>query len=167
MNLKRHLENAIKYGLAKYSCDQCLSTFCTRTTLTRHLESQHEGTWNFKCYKCSVNFESKDSLKLHKEKIHFNETFKCHDCERSFTRIETLKKHETDHKARDYMNSCFECEFCQSVFKWKKNWQRHMREIYNDDQTWKNVCQVCGENFCTGKEKKAHIDLNHISSSVE
>jgi len=167
VNLKRHVENAIKDGLAKYSCDLCLSTFCTRTTLTRHLESQHEGTGNFKCHKCSVNFESKDSLKLHKEKIHFNETFKCHDCERSFTRIETLKKHETDHKASDYMNSSFECEFCQSVFKWKKNWQRHMREIYNDDQTWKNVCQVCGENFCTGKEKKAHIDLNHILSSLE
>ena len=167
VNLRRHLENALKDGHEKYSCDQCTISFCTRTTLSRHLETKHDGIGNFECHKCSVNFESKDALKLHKEKIHCSETFKCDDCEKSFTRIETLRKHKIDHKASDYMNSIFKCEFCQSVFKWKKNWQRHLREIYNTDQTWKNVCQVCGKSFCTGKEMKAHIDLNHIISSVE
>ena len=163
VNLKRHLENALKDGNEKYSCDQCPRSFCTRTTLTRHLETKHDGIGNFKCYKCSVNFETKDALINHKETIHFSETFKCEDCEKSFTRIETLRKHKIDHKTSDYVSSSFKCEFCQTVFRWKTNWQRHKREIYNADKTWKNICQVCGESFCTGKEMKAHVDLYHIS----
>ena len=80
-----------------------------------------------------------------------------------FTRIETLRKHKIDHKTSDYVSSNFKCEFCQTVFRWKTNWQIHKREVYNPDKTWKNICQVCGESFCTGKEMKAHVDLYHIS----
>ena len=143
--------------------DQCLSSFCTRITLVRHLEASHNGIGNFKCYTCSVNFKSKAALIHNKEKIHLSETFKCDDCEESFTRIETLRKHKINHKASDGEISNFKCEFCQTVFSWKSNWQRHKRKIYDGDKTLKNVCHVCGESFCTDKQMKAHIDLCHVT----
>ena len=71
--------------------------------------------------------ESKDVLKILKEKIYFSEPVKGGDCEQSFTRINNLRKHKIDCKTSDYMSSYFKSESCQSVFR-RKQIGRDIRE---------------------------------------
>ena len=50
----------------KVKCPHCSISFNKRSNLTRHINSLHNSTSNFKCAKCLRVFSRKDKLNTHK-----------------------------------------------------------------------------------------------------
>ena len=79
-NYTRHVENSLKDGIDKYTYNVFLKALCTKTSLVKHLESEHEGSGEFNCHKCIIRYEAKSKLKNHVVNVqpHFQRPFKHH-----------------------------------------------------------------------------------------
>lgn len=69
---KQDFQKHICNGQQSIHCDQCTESFESTINLVHHLNSQHQGGDNFKCYKCGRNYGMKSLLEFHK---------KCHPSE--------------------------------------------------------------------------------------
>ena len=129
------VSNCDKYRKSQIvSCDDCGKIFSNQFALQRHIKTIHKSS------------ES--------------EVFKCKGCDLMFSRKDHLTRHEqTDHKP--YQTP--KCKNCSSAFSSKNKLSRHIKDLSNDDGTFKYVCPHCDQQFCTHKLLKAHNMLHHGS----
>ena len=74
-------------------CDICNSSFKTKETLKRHIESVHDRKEPFKCIVCDVGFSQKHHLNAHKLSVHEGKKpFRCNICDACFTRTGDLNR---------------------------------------------------------------------------
>ena len=67
--LKGHVNNCIKNGTAKVSCNNCSQTY-TRYGMERHRNQCHKSTRNFKCKECGLLANTENDLKKHMNNEH-------------------------------------------------------------------------------------------------
>ena len=55
----------------------------------------------------------------------------------------------------------FECDQCHSKFTLRKNYQRHVKLVYDEAGNPRNLCGMCGNLFCNAKQLKKHYTEAH------
>ena len=82
------------------ACDQCDYQTTKQSSLTRHIQSKHEGV-KYACDQCDYQAARKDSLTKHIQSVHEGVRYGCDHCDSSFTQRHHLnihmKKHETQY----------------------------------------------------------------------
>ena len=74
-----------EYKSSKYKCLQCPALFAFKSSLKKHISSNHEVK-KFVCDICKATFLRKDSINRHKNLVHFDKkaTFQCIRCNMIF-----------------------------------------------------------------------------------
>jgi hypothetical protein len=159
---------------SKWFCVLCGTKFETKVLLERHRKesSYTDGSAKFSCRDCRKKFCSLDvSLAHNKEcarkceadewlrRFREEKLFQCEKCGLISSSETDFKKHFWNHVDKKKEES--ECKLCGVKFQWSKALKRHTEERFDTEGNPKNVCDVCGIEFCTGKKKKAHHIATH------
>lgn len=144
----------------KFKC-HCGKTFHCKSNFNRHDKIQHKG-FRYKCGKCVKLFNYKRSLMNHTKIMHERVNLKCDCCEESnFSSKSALKLHiENSHITS---NVKYKCVICEKSYKFKKDLNRHFREVHQGIKSERNLTQRC--KFCekelTKRSLKRHIETVH------
>ena len=94
-----------------------------------------------------------------------NKVFLCEKCGEQFSSKDLLKTHSESHmdnKSRTKTKpSEFKCDLCLKKFTQCKNYERHKRQAFDDDEKPRNICDLCGKSFCTSRLLKRHNNESH------
>lgn len=109
-------------------CPYCSKRFFATKHLTRHLDTFHLESGQFKCDICPSRFFKASNLKCHKATSHINELpHACSYCSIRFKHPSAKESHEKVHfSARE-----FKCHSCSSTFKRKSSLKRHEITCHN------------------------------------
>uniref|UniRef100_A0A7S0BM29 C2H2-type domain-containing protein n=1 Tax=Rhodosorus marinus TaxID=101924 RepID=A0A7S0BM29_9RHOD len=78
----------------KHKCDQCSSSFTTRSNLVVHTQTVHQGLRPFTCDKCMRSFGTKGTMNRHIRLVHFHERqYVCPLCNRRFATLACRRRH--------------------------------------------------------------------------
>ena len=171
------------------TCEICLNTFEYRIELERHrkLYTGIDGSFKFVCGYCEKKFCSYDIFQDHiqskskvchrsqkRETMVDKNVYPCEKCGKQFPTKELMMTHLDTHtyniKARIKTKhnvakpSKFKCNLCGKKFTPYKNYDRHNRQAYNQDETPQNFCDKCDMRFCTSRLLKRHISESHTVS---
>jgi uncharacterized Zn-finger protein len=91
-----------------FKCPTCNNYFLTKSTLDRHINSQHAKEKTiFKCEECDQQYPRKDSLVQHIRDHHEAKRFKCDHCSFASNRLGNLGSHiETHERHKSYTFVC-------------------------------------------------------------
>ena len=175
-SMLNHLKKcqANKEKTSEQSCGLCGTAFETKVLLERHRKdsSNTDGSSKFSCLQCQMIFCSLDLRRAHDKegcvkkcdldewmrRLREEKMFQCEKCGLIFSSETGFKKHFWNHIDK---KKVFDCKHCEVTFQWMKALKRHTDERFDSEGNPKNVCDVCGLEFCTGKQKKAHYIANH------
>ena len=76
----------------KYVCNQCHQQFTSKTGLTRHIQSAHEGV-KYACNLCDYQASQQGNLTTHIQSIHEGVKYACNQCDKQFSQQTTLTAH--------------------------------------------------------------------------
>ena len=160
---------------SEWFCELCGTTFDAKVQLERHRKesSNTNGSAKFRCLDCQKKLCSFDLSLAHekecaskKSEAHewhrrFREEklFQCEKCGMVSSSEAEFKKHFWNHI--DKKKEEFDCNLCGVKFQWITALKRHKAERFDSEGKLKHVCDLCGLEFCTGKQKTAHHIATH------
>ena len=129
--LNVHIQRSHGKAIGKYVCSYCERRFHTNYHLNSHTTAIHEK--GEKTFECSKSFGNKNSVSLHKRRIHEeNAKQTCIQCGKLFNK-QYLKKHiETVHEGQK-----IHCNLCNQVFTQASAMKKHIKIIH--EKTEKNL----------------------------
>ncbi|XP_043950953.1 uncharacterized zinc finger protein CG2678 isoform X2 [Drosophila biarmipes] len=77
----------------KPKCEICRRTFCSNSSLKRHMLTHNHDTEPLKCSYCTEEFRSENLLKRH-ERGHSGDLFRCQFCSLAFLDTKSLRQHQ-------------------------------------------------------------------------
>ena len=155
-NLRKHIE-AVHEGKKPNKCEFCDAAFYRKVHLTRHVTSFHEGRKHYKCNICVDSFTSRRSLEGHLSLVHDGQKpFKCDRCDAGFMGKYNLKLHI---KVVHEGNKPYKCSVCIESFTSKRSLEGHFGLIHNGHKPFK--CDRCGKDFMKRCTLNSHIDAVH------
>ena len=93
----------------RYNCDLCHKKYKTRSHLSQHRESVHEGV-KFPCNQCDYQATQQTSLNIHIKSKHEGIKFACKQCDYQAAHPSTLTKHiQSKHDGVRY--ECDQCDY--------------------------------------------------------
>ena len=104
---------------------------------------------------CARKIETDEGLRRFRE----DKLFQCEKCGIVSSSEAEFKKHFWNHI--DKKKEEFDCHLCGVKFQWIKALKRHKAECFDSEGKLKHDCDVCGLEFCTGKQKTAHHVATH------
>jgi len=139
--LTRHLKTHTDHH--PYQCTECGEKFRKLNTLKTH-QFTHRSDGNQAKYfcNCGLVFDTKNSLRQHKRKIHDpKKTYQCdiNGCQQNFVNYKDYRLHgKTEH-----LN--LECNICNKIFKTQQNIKKHKLLHSTDRPLFK--CSDCEKSF--------------------
>lgn len=167
--LKRH--QAVHDGADRFRCQDCGQSFRKRDTLNTHIRKEHLKVQPFQCAEpdCTAAFETKASLRRHRDREHGQLRFWCLECasrspdgsggERVGFTTETLLLAHMKQEHQD----CLFCDF-KSASRWEM--ETHV-EIYHSGKTVEErktvLCphEDCHKSFTRKSNLNQHIRSAH------
>ncbi|CAG7725959.1 unnamed protein product [Allacma fusca] len=110
---------------------------------------------DIKCEYCDMTYRSHKSLKIHRNRIHFDILpFKCKYCDQGFVTKEKLEKHENSHEG--IRNN--ECRICHKLFS-----RRSAMKVHEAKHTGVRSfqCELCDKNYLAYAALRKHIEAIH------
>ena len=148
---KREIPQKAKRG--KFICPDCGIVVTMQRTLTKHLQSIHQGI-RYPCDQCPYQAISKMRLKDHIESVHEGKRYFCDQCEHVAPTKYYLKAHITNtHCERN-----FHCDQCDFKAKTAATLKAHVLAIH---LKIKFTCPECGSKFCQRGHLAKHRKLKH------
>ncbi|KAK0389150.1 hypothetical protein NLU13_2725 [Sarocladium strictum] len=167
--LKRH--QAVHDGADRFRCQDCGQSFRKRDTLNVHIRKEHLHVRAFQCSEpgCDAGFDTKASLRRHRDKEHGELRFWCAECgsQDGGTGGEHRVGFTTEamllvHMKQEHQN-CLFCDF-KSSSKWAM--EEHV-EVHHSGRTVEErktvLCphEGCNKSFTKKANLKTHIRSAH------
>ena len=185
-----NIGNKAKLGKTKKQTFLCGSKNCTMRSNTRkelylHYKTTHKRV--HKCKICSKQYKTPFGLKQHNYKHRQpQQLLACNKCNKTFVFTSHLLIHKNSHSKYGK----YECTECYSVFKYKHDMYRHLREHTAETlecnkcdyigtalnlkehkrqhyNKFKKICPLCNESFKFRMELWHHKQHCHRSNSPE
>ena len=78
----------------KFKCVICFSSYSSSGTLKRHHQVKHlETNTKVACQDCGRQFNSKDAMVVHINRVHKGISYKCNQCDKEFKNNSSKTKH--------------------------------------------------------------------------
>lgn len=137
--LKRH--QAVHEGADRFRCSDCGQSFRKKDTLHKHIRKDHQNLPTHPCTEpgCDAAFDTKTSLKRHRERDHGEPKFWCAECG-----VKTLEDGTPQRVG----------------FTTEHLLQIHLKQEHQD-------CMFCDFKSSTQGELERHIEMYHSGKSVE
>ena len=148
---KREIPQKAKRG--KFICPDCGIVVTMRRTLTKHIQSIHQGI-RYPCDQCPYQAISKMRLKDHIESVHEGKRYYCDQCEHVAPTKYYLKAHITN----THCEKNFHCDQCDFKAKTAATLRAHVTAIH---LKIKFTCPECGSKFCQRGHLAKHRKLKH------
>ena len=152
-----------------WACDLCESTFTTPVDLERHrkLGNAPDGSAMYFCGRCKKKFCNFDLEFEHytpngcvqNYNPNLSNPYRCEKCGEDFVIESEFKKHFWKHI--DQKDRKFQCDLCKTYFLWRKALTKHKNAIFDQEGKPYYLCDICGEQFCSTKQKKTHVITKH------
>lgn len=167
--LKRH--QAVHEGADRFRCDDCGQSFRKKDTLNKHVRKEHQGLAAFPCSEanCTSAFDTKASLKRHRDREHGEPKFWCGECAVEVlaggtkTRVGfTTELLLQNHLKQEHQN----CMFCDFKSASQGELGRHV-ELYHsgksvqDRRTEECPYPDCGKRFTNRSNRNNHVRTAH------
>ena len=88
-------------------CSECNAVFSSRSGLSYHKRSKHEGV-RYECDQCDHSFSDSSNLNKHKQSKHEGLKYECNQCDYKAT----IRGHLTTHKPSVHEGLRYECDKC-------------------------------------------------------
>ncbi|KAB7497393.1 Zinc finger protein [Armadillidium nasatum] len=131
-----------------FKCELCNSTFIKEFHLSVHTAGHKIQTYS--CDTCEGSFQSKKSLKIHKQTHCHNLPYECCHCDASFNEEHELSTHMKTHCG----DKPFSCDQCEATFRHSSTLKMHQR-IHTGDTPF--VCSICGSSFIQSHHLQIHL----------
>ena len=109
----------------KYQCQQCDKVFKEKNSVSRHIQSVHDGV-KYGCSQCNQQFTQYGGLKRHVLSVHEGVTYACNQCDYKATQKGSLKGHIlSKHEGVKY--ACSQCDYEATFQSALKN---HIKSVH-------------------------------------
>ncbi|XP_044269028.1 zinc finger protein 429-like isoform X28 [Tribolium madens] len=155
----RQLTNhRVSHREKKYKCPSCDRMFIHQSEVKFHVSIQHVKEKSFSCEFCNYKTANRFVFKNHVIKMHTKDfKFKCDVCNKGYIDEPSL----TRHKQIAHEGLRFVCELCCKEYKYKKDFERHVKQHDPNHVKIKLPCPHCFKLFTRKYELKRHIDNVH------
>uniref|UniRef100_A0A182W185 Protein krueppel n=1 Tax=Anopheles minimus TaxID=112268 RepID=A0A182W185_9DIPT len=136
----------------KYSCNNCVAIYSSRSALLSHFKSKHLGKRTYVCDVCQKAFYTSNTLISHRL-THGEKKFQCNTCSKMFLRRWDLLIHQKMHSTE----RPYGCNICEMRFKTVAHLRAHQL-VHTGERTKK--CRICGKGFRTYSDRRVH-ELQH------
>ena len=117
-----------------FQCEQCSLRFCTKVSLSVHIQNRHTEGKKFQCpQSCSYRTKRGTELRSHLKLTHNAEDISCSvpGCKFQSCSPYDMSKHSERH---DYRSHPFKCEYCPYGFAHKSNLRSHVKRHHKEKQ---------------------------------
>lgn len=156
LHTERHRKDDRRRGVggSEETCDMCTKRFLSKLALAKHVRAVHEK--RFPCDLCPKSYFHENSLKVHRLKLHLNQTnFICSFCGKSFIQSFEL----TLHLRRHTNDLPYKCEACDKQFSQKSELSVHVKSKHTFERNFK--CGECDKTYLTNNHLKQHVERRH------
>ena len=142
-----------------YKCEKCDASYKSKTGLSCHLKSKHEGFVHF-CQYCGYKTSHLSHLKTHHESIHEGVKYSCDYCDYKASVRGSLKSHqEAIHEGVKY--SCYQCD---SKFTKQNDLKRHKKSVH---EGVRYSCDQCKFQAKRKDHLKLHKGRKHTLHCID
>ncbi|XP_073812573.1 uncharacterized protein isoform X17 [Musca autumnalis] len=144
-----------------FQCEKCSKTFSSKASFEHHMVAKHvpREEFKFECPECKKKFATKLLLYNHKKYHSPSNIVVCDICGKTMRSVETLKKHKNAiHFKKPKVPE--QCSYCGKWYSTRGTLQTHVlnMHIYTDRE---HRCEICGFVSTTRSAKLKHIRFKH------
>ncbi|XP_055613783.1 zinc finger protein draculin-like [Uranotaenia lowii] len=151
--------------LIPYTCNQCVMekvVLIDTTAINNHLLMHRKP---YKCPHCDRHYSDTNSLDLHMQKIHPEETGKhephfCEVCGVEFPTKLVLQHHLRTH------TYVFSCQYCGKMFKGKRHLNRHISSVHEPTEP-QHECMLCHKKLKRLDALRSHMRTMHSEQEFQ
>ncbi|XP_066435382.1 zinc finger protein 260-like [Eleutherodactylus coqui] len=117
-----------------------------------HLKTYPDKTKSYKCTSCPLDFETKDTYKVHVQCHKHGGGFTCLYCGESMNEWDPMEKHIKSHRL---VRKSYQCQICEKRFMTQSAWNSHMRG--HDQKSEEFLCTKCPLSFESESVRNLHV----------
>ncbi|XP_075069104.1 uncharacterized protein LOC142158756 [Mixophyes fleayi] len=111
---------------------------------------------SYTCASCQLEFETKDTYKIHVQCHKHGGGFTCLYCDCSMSEWTPMEKHINSHRL---VRKSYQCQVCEKRFMTQSAWKSHMRT--HDKKSEVFLCTKCPLSFESESVRNLHVTCHH------
>ncbi|XP_069814172.1 oocyte zinc finger protein XlCOF6-like [Dendropsophus ebraccatus] len=144
-----------KRNLVKESArtrSQCRKLTNRPSLVANHLKNSADKKQSYKCSSCQLEFETKDTYKVHVQCHKHGGGFTCLYCDCFMSEWDPMEKHIKSHRL---VRKSYQCQVCEKRFMTQSAWKSHMRG--HDQKSEVFLCTKCPLSFDSESVRNLHV----------
>ncbi|XP_056377044.1 oocyte zinc finger protein XlCOF6-like [Hyla sarda] len=117
-----------------------------------HIKNNADKKQSYKCSSCQLEFETKDTYKVHVQCHKHGGGFTCLYCDCFMSEWDPMEKHIKSHRL---VRKSYQCQVCEKRFMTQSAWKSHMRG--HDQKSDVFLCTKCPLSFDSESVRNLHV----------